>query len=186
MLKLASGIYGRHDLEPELRCRAAVAAGALGNTVAAQVQWWLAAQAAAEGSRWAELAAEGLSGQPLAAGVPPLGGPPLRSSPAKRFRLAEEFRRAGVLEERQIVMEYLKVLTVARPPAARDTAGMLGAAAFRLAECLETLEDTRLAREWYRRTRDEYPDTPWAHRARQALTRLAESADADAAATDGR
>jgi ABC-type molybdate transport system substrate-binding protein len=140
MAKILSGIYGKHKLGGRARLCAGVACDALGNEDAAAYQWQVCLHAAAS-THWADRAAKKLAqlGKQPVPQPRTAPGKPAKGSAAKRFRLAEEFFRAGVHEQGQIVLEYLKVLTVARPPLESltpPTRGMLGKATKRLTVCL--------------------------------------------------
>jgi hypothetical protein len=141
MGKILSGIYGKHELGGRARYCAGIACAAFGNPAAAAYQWRTCLRDMA-GTPWAKRSAERLA----KAGQEPVPQP--GQSPGKlskggagmRFRLAEEFYRAGVHEEGQVILEYLKVLTVARPPLDSlepESRRMLGQAAEHLVACLE-------------------------------------------------
>jgi molybdate transport system substrate-binding protein len=140
MAKILSGIYGKHKLGGRARLCAGVACAAFGNEDAAAYEWGLCSRAAA-GTPWAEQAVRKLK-QVANRPVPQpksKPGKPAKGSAAKRFRVAEEFRQAGVHEQGQIILEYLKVLTVARPPPASlppKGCRILGQAAKHLSACL--------------------------------------------------
>lgn len=139
MLKLICGIYGKHSLGGETRFRAGVACQELGNLDAAVRQWRSCLRDAPD-SPWAEasrqaLVACGREAIPLPGQTPP----PAKGSLGQRFRLAEELNGAGLTDEGQPILEYLKVLTVARPPAGKlspQAAAMLQRAQDQLAACL--------------------------------------------------
>jgi ABC-type molybdate transport system substrate-binding protein len=140
MAKLLSGIYGAHALGGRARFCAGVACEAFGNQPAAVYQWRSCLRDAGK-SPWAERARQALA--QLGEEAKPLPGKPPRkpakSGAGKRFRLAEEFFQAGIHEQGQVILEYLKVLTVARPPLkslSPEARTMLGKAADHLAACL--------------------------------------------------
>jgi len=140
MAKIVSGVYGKHRLGARARYCAGVACAAFGNQDAAAYEWGVCSRAA-KGTPWADRAVKRLKQGTSRPGPQPKSTPkkPAKGSTAKRFRVAEEFRQAGVHEQGQIILEYLKVLTVARPPLASltpESRGMLGKAATHLSMCL--------------------------------------------------
>ena len=97
---------------------------------------------------------------------------PRKRTPAStRFRIAEEFRLAGVFEGQQVILEYLKVLTVVRPKPGKQTQ-LLGTASFRLAECLEQTDKRGAAMEQYQAVVAQSKGTRWIEKAQAALKRL--------------
>jgi len=193
MVKVVSGVYGpcSPDVRAEARFRAGVALIAVKHPEAAVRQWKQCIAAAPE-SKWAVLARERLASTPSSGADSPQRADSARSvdagrvrqakkaesgkkSPGSfvvRFRVAEEFRKAGVYEGDQIVQEYLKVLTVARPPRGKGEE-ILAAAAFHLAEVLHHTGRDEPARTWLRRVLERYPDSPWAAQARSLASALA-------------
>ncbi|MCK5806013.1 MAG: substrate-binding domain-containing protein [Lentisphaeria bacterium] len=171
MVKILSGVYGAHKLGAEARYRAGVAARALGNPPAAAVQWKICRGMAPE-SRWGKLSGARLAeGSAQATPVEPLGKPK-KNPTGKRFQIAEEFRRAGVYEQDQIILEYLKVLTVARPGKPGKAKAILAAASYHLGECLERKGASAEALKQFGAVCEEFSDTKWAKLAAAAKQRI--------------
>lgn len=170
MIKLLSGVYGSHGLRAEARFRAGVAAAAFGNSTAAARQWSLC-RAHDPDSQWSKRAAQKLAALPAEAlrraGKPDQIAAAPKGSPATRLRIAEEFRKAHVLEDDQVIMEYLKVLTAARPKPGEGKK-IVATAMLGLADSLAKTGRLAAAREQYTAVAAEFAETPWATRARSA------------------
>ncbi|NOY82836.1 MAG: ABC transporter substrate-binding protein [Kiritimatiellaeota bacterium] len=171
--KVLGGVYGRATVEDraEARFRAGVACTALGNSNAAVRQWRIGA-ARYPDTEWGAMARSRLAALSVrppdsAIGLPPLP-PPAQGTPEIRFCVAEEFRLAGIYDKDEILLEYLKVLTVARPPPGKG-ARMLAAAEFHLGTALNRTGRRRRALELWRHCLEAFPQTPWAAKAKAAL-----------------
>ena len=97
---------------------------------------------------------------------PPAPGRRPTSGTAKRFFIAEEFRKSRLFAEDQIVLEYLKVVTVAAAPKGKADA-LMATATFRLAGVLRETGHQDAANAWYTKLMNAYPDSPWAETARK-------------------
>ena len=171
MIKLLAGVYGRHELGAEARYRAGVSAAAFGNEKAAARQWALCRAHYPE-SELAAKSAQALTDLPAdalaqAGELEPLAPAPKGLS-AVRLRLAEEFRLARVLEGDQITLEFLKVLTVARPKPG-EGAKIVATAMLGLADSLARTNRTDAALAQWTALREQFPGTPWAKRATEYL-----------------
>ncbi len=128
MMKLLHGVYRRHRFGPQARYRAGIAAWEAGHPGAGVLQWRICAHRHAE-SPWGERSrraieavmrspdlTEAQRAQVEAAAAGPLPAIPARDSPGcwQRCSLAQEFLIAGILDEGQAAMEFLKALTVTR------------------------------------------------------------------------
>ena len=172
MTTLLSGVYGHHELSAEARYRAGVASAAFGNPGAAAWQWALC-RAHYPDSEWAAQATQALAGRradELArTGEPEALAPVPKGSPAVRLRIAEEFRKARILEDDQIILEYLKVLTVARPKPG-EGAKIVATAMLGLADSLARTNRTDSALAQWAAVGRQFPGTPWARRAAAAAS----------------
>ena len=189
MIKVPAGVYGDHELDAEARFRAGVAAEAAGCNDAALRQLSVC-MAQFPNSEWARKAQQrlttldlsqavrtpapekrpnatrklsdtprkghGMSGKQL-----PAPGQRPKSGTAKRFFIAEEFRKSRLFTEDQIVLEYLKVVTVAAAPKGKADI-LMATATFRLAQVLEETGRYEAAKTWYAKVVKTYPNSPWA------------------------
>ena len=176
MMKIQSGIYRTHDMAAQLRYRAGVACCNLGNLPAAASEWRICSRIG-KGTEWAALAEKQLRSRCKDVPVPsaprnpkaPAKGKGPKGGAGKRFKLAEEFRRAGVTEQGQVIMEYWKVLTVARPPETPRTRPFLAMAELRLAECMRQAGLEQQAEDRLRDVVEHFSGTPAAKKAAALL-----------------
>ncbi len=171
MVKLCSGEYGPSNFTAEARYRAGVAGKAIGRPAAAARQWRICCELHPE-SPWAALARAALETLPAKALK---SGPPLpeadevaEGQPKVRLRIADELWESGFQADDMTLLEYLKVSTVAAPPAGEGIP-VSSKANFRVAECLRARGRPHQALVRYQEVVEKWPDTPWAARAREAI-----------------
>lgn len=164
MAKLCAGEYGLDADLPQARYRAGVAALALGERKAAARQWGICA-ALHPASPWAGRASEALRGAGLSAPRDlPSKDEPRKESPQIRLAIAEDLFLSGFVTSDDTMLEYLKVLTVARP---RDGEGaeILARATCRMGQCLYARGDREGASEYLGEAASSWPESPWGRKA---------------------
>ncbi len=143
MVKLIQGEYGPTSLKPRARYQAGLAALGFGRPGAAALEWRLCLRDYPN-SPWArrsEAALKALitAGQLTKGGLAnPLPAPPRKSKPncRQRLNIANEFFDAGLIDDEETVLEYLKALTVTRASPGGYDQTVVPQAEARLAQCL--------------------------------------------------
>ncbi len=128
MIKLLHGVYRKHKLGPQARYRAGIAAWSAGHPAAGIVQWRLCADMH-PGTPWAERSEKAVQAalnwseltdrqraEVEAAASQALPKISMRNKPPcwQRYSMGREFLAAGILEDGQTPMEFMKALTVTR------------------------------------------------------------------------
>ncbi len=184
MMKLSHGVYGKPGkLAAEARYRAGLFCKKMGSQTAAGMQWMMCRAYWPESKcgKPAVTALERLAHpgnqnsaerprlQVLLSGPAPRQLKPARTSPHKRFNIAEEFYRAGLFADDQCLLEYMKVLTVT-DPSGKQRAPFMAEAEFKAGMCLLKVNRPEPARKHFERVLELYPDSPEAATAREMLS----------------
>ncbi len=183
MMKISHGVYGKPGkLAAQARYRAGLFCKKMGSQTAAGMQWMMC-QAYWPESKWGKLATTALERlavpgnqnsaerprlRVLLSGPAPLQLKPAKTSPHKRFNIAEEFYRAGLFADDQCLLEYMKVLTVT-DPSGKKNAPFMAEAEFKVGMCLLKTNRPEPARRHFNRVLALYPDSPEAARAQEIL-----------------
>jgi len=146
MIKLIHDEYGPSKLKPQARYRAGVAALEFGRTGAAALQWRLCLHDYPD-SPWAQRSRSSLGELVAAGGLPqtalavPLPKLSHKNKPAchERLNIAEEFFHAGLADDEETALEYMKALTVTRASPGGYDEAVVPKAELRLAQCLEQM-----------------------------------------------
>ncbi len=168
MTKQCAGEYGTDADLAQARYRAGVAGLAMGLPEAAARQWGIAVALHGD-SPWAAMAEEGLRAAGL---TPPKELPkedaPREGSPKIRLAIAEDLFLSGLQADDDTLLEYLKVLTVARPKEGEGEE-MLARATCRTAQCLRARGDREAARRYLEKAAEGWPDSTWGRKAAELL-----------------
>ncbi len=183
MMKISHNVYGKPGkLAPEARYRAGVFCKRMGKQAAAGMQWKMC-QAYWPETRWAKMAGEALQrlavpGNQNTAERPGiralLAEPPLpllkpdKTSPQKRFHIAEEFFCAGVFADDQCLLEYMKVLSVT-DPSGKKNERFKPIAEYQAGLCLLKVGRSDAAKGHFQRVVELYPESPFAAKAEKML-----------------
>jgi TolA-binding protein len=146
MIKLIHDEYGPSKLKPEARYRAGLAALQFGQPQAAALQWRLCLHDYPD-SPWAKRSQASLNELTTAGDLPrsvlatPLPRLSHRNKPAchERLNIAEEFFDAGLADDEETALEYMKALTVTRASPGGYDEAIVPRAESRLAQCLQQM-----------------------------------------------
>lgn len=143
MVKLIQGEYGATSLKPRARYQAGLAVREYGRLDAAARQWRLCLRDYPH-SPWARRSEASLKAMVTAGQLTPealrtpLPARPSSSKPEcrRRLNIANEFFDAGLVDDEETALEYLKVLTVTRASPGGYDEAVVPQAEARLAQCL--------------------------------------------------
>ena len=170
MLKIIHSKAAGTGLAAEARYRAGIACLALESPEAAARQWKLG-QAHYPGSKWASDAAEALAELPAEARERTVDIPeppePAKGMGPLHYTIGEELHLAGLYQDDEVLLQYLKPLTTAMPKDPESP--LMAKAAVQAGIFLQQTKRPELAREMYQLAIDNWPEAPPTKKARARL-----------------